>query len=83
MNMIVCVWGCGIYFTQGPFSLSLGVERVCGELCDKVYRESKEVHWENRMICSARGLYIDLVYFFLTVIFQGVGILTLISFFFI
>lgn len=30
---------------------------------DKVCRESKEVHRENRMICSVQGLCIDLVYF--------------------
>lgn len=43
---------------------------------DKVCREGKEVHRENRMICSVQGLCIDLVYF--VIFHRVVGVLALI-----
>lgn len=49
-----------------------------GDVCvDKVCREGKEVHRENRMICSVQGLCIDLVYFGLLSFSTGVGVFSL------
>lgn len=44
---------------------------------DKVCREGREVHRENRMICSVQGLCIDLVYLGPLAFSTGVGVFSL------
>lgn len=87
MNMIisgtVCV-AAAVAFTplKDLFYLSLNVRVGCVEdVCDKVCGEGKEVHRENRMICSVQGLCIDLVYFFWQSFSHKMSTLTFICFF--